>query len=219
MLRLDLTPPPGRALQALFLGAHGDDIELGCGATMLDLVRRFPGLAVTWLVLSATAERRREVEVSAERFLAGAGAREVLIEDFRDGYLPYDGGRVKDRFETLKRRLTPDVIFTPYHGDAHQDHRFICELTWNTFRDHLILEYEVPKYDPEEGAPNVFVPVDDATAEAKARHLLEAYPSQAARPWFTRDTILAVMHLRGVQARAPHYAEAFHARRLVLGAS
>lgn len=217
MLPLRLAPDRDRPLQALFLGAHGDDIELGCGATILELAGRAPGLSAHWVVLSATDERRREIEASAERFLAGARARELVIERFRDGYLPYEGGRVKDCFEALKGRVTPDVVFTHYRDDAHQDHRLVSELTWNTFRDHLILEYEVPKYDPEAGAPSVFVPVGEAAAEAKARHLLEAYPSQAARPWFTRDTILAVMRLRGVQARAPRYAEAFHARRLVLG--
>ena len=216
---LALTLAPGRSLErVLAVGCHADDVEIGCGATLLALSRARPGLRVTWVVLAAAGPRADEARASAGAFLVDAGSSEIRVHGFRDGFLPYVGGEVKDVFEGLKD-VEPDLIFTHARDDLHQDHRLACELTWNTFRDHLILEYEVPKYDPEEGAPNVFVPVDDATAEAKARHLLEAYPSQAARPWFTRDTILAVMHLRGVQARAPHYAEAFHARRLVLGAS
>ena len=166
-------------------------------------------------MVSASEERAREGERAAARFLAGAARREVAIERFRDGYLPYEGARVKDFFEDLKR-IEPDVIFTHHRADAHQDHRLVSELTWNTFRDHLILEYEIPKYDGDTGAPNAFVPLDDATAEAKVRHVMESYPSQAARPWFTADTLLATMRLRGVQARAPRYAEGFYAHKLVL---
>ena len=204
-----------RPLRALFLGAHCDDIEIGCGGTVLELARRHPDLAAHWIVLSASEERAREGEWAAARFLAGVAHREVAIERFRDGYLPYEGGRVKDYFEGLKR-IEPDVIFTHHRGDAHQDHRLVSELTWNTFRDHLILEYEIPKYDGDTGAPNAFVPLDDATAEAKVRHVMESYPSQAARPWFTADTLLATMRLRGVQARAARYAEGFYAHKFVL---
>ena len=206
----------GRPLRALFVGAHCDDIEIGCGGTALELVRRHPGMTAHWLVLSATDARAREAERAAARFLDGAAAREVVIERFRDGYLPYEGGRVKDAFEALKARVDPDVVFTHHRDDAHQDHRLACELTWNTFRDHLVLEYEIPKYDGDTGAPNAFVPLDDATAEAKVRHVMESYPSQAGRPWFTADTLLAVMRLRGVQARAPRYAEGFYARKLIV---
>jgi len=202
-------------VRALFLGAHCDDIEIGCGGTVLDLARRHPGLSAHWIVLSATAERVREGERAAGRFLTGVARQEVVIERFRDGYLPYEGARVKDFFEGLKR-IEPDVIFTHHREDAHQDHRFVSELTWNTFRDHLILEYEIPKYDGDTGAPNAFVPLDDAIADAKVRHVMESYPSQAARPWFTADTLLATMRLRGVQARAPRYAEGFYAHKLVL---
>ncbi len=201
----------------LVLGAHCDDIELGCGGTMLELTRRHPDLSVHWVVLSATDERAREAEDSAGRFLAAARSRHVEIERFRDGYFPYDGARVKDYFEALKSRVTPDLVLTHYRDDWHQDHRLVGELTWNTFRDHLILEYEIPKYDPDGGSPNVFVHLDDDIAEAKVRHVLEAYRSQATRPWFTGDTLLGLMRLRGVQARAPRYAEGFHARKLVLG--
>ena len=214
MIELRLGAPAGR-LRALFLGAHCDDIEIGCGGTMLKLARRHPRLSAHWVVLSANAERAKEAEVSAARFLGGAAPTELIIERFRDGYLPYEGARVKDFFEGLAR-IDPDVIFTHHRDDAHQDHRLVSELTWNTFRDHLILEYEIPKYDGDTGAPNAFVPLDDATAEAKVRHVMDTYASQAVRPWFTPDTLLATMRLRGVQARA-RYAEGFYARKLVLG--
>jgi LmbE family N-acetylglucosaminyl deacetylase len=211
-LSLDRAAP----LRALFLGAHCDDIEIGCGGTVLDLARR-GALDAHWVVLTGRGAREQEAERSAARFLAGARSRALVVEGFRDGYLPYEGARVKDFFESLKARVDPDVIFTPQRDDWHQDHRVVSELTWNTFRDHVILEYEVPKYDPDTGAPNVFTHLDDAVAEEKVQAILESYASQTTRPWFTRDTLLATMRLRGVQARAPRYAEGFYARKLVLG--
>ena len=217
MLELRPAFDPHSPPSVLVLGAHCDDIELGCGGTVLELARRHPDLSVYWVVLSATDERAREAEHSADRFLATVRSRQVVIERFRDGYFPYEGARVKDYFEALKSRVTPDLVLTHYRDDWHQDHRLVGELTWNTFRDHLILEYEIPKYDPDGGSPNVFVHLADDIAEAKVRHVLEAYRSQATRPWFTGDTILGQMRLRGVQARAPRYAEGFHARTLVLG--
>jgi LmbE family N-acetylglucosaminyl deacetylase len=219
MRALELAGPRDRPLRLLCLGAHCDDIEIGCGGTLLTLARRDPRLAVEWVVLSGDDTRARETARSAEAFLAGVTTRGLAVERFRDGYLPYQGERVKDYLESLKTRVDPDVVFAPYRGDWHQDHRFVGELAWSTFRDHLILEYETPKYDPEpDGAPNVLVPLDDEVAEAKVRHLLEAYPSQARRPWFTRDVFLGALRLRGIQARA-RYAEAFYARKLVLTAS
>ena len=204
-------------LRVLFIGAHCDDIEIGCGGTILALARSHPNLVVHWLVLSATDERDLEAQRAAERFLAGVSTRTLSIERFRDGYLPYEGSRVKDYFEVLKTRVDPDVIFTHYREDWHQDHRFVSEVTWSTFRHHLILEYEIPKYDAEPSeAPNLFVPIDDAAAETKVDLILAAYASQASRPWFTRDVFLGAMRLRGVQARAP-FAEAFYARKLLLG--
>ena len=203
-------------LRVLCLGAHCDDIEIGCGGTLLTLARQEPGLAVEWVVLSGDDVRAAETQRSADAFLAGVAKRGLAVERFRDGYLPYQGERVKDYFEALKTRVSPDVIFTPYRDDWHQDHRFVAELTWSTFRDHAILEYETPKYDPEpSGAPNLMVPLDDDIAEAKVRHLLTAYASQASRPWFTRDVFLGALRLRGVQART-RFAEAFYARKLLL---
>jgi LmbE family N-acetylglucosaminyl deacetylase len=219
MLTLQLAPRPSSPLRALFIGAHCDDIEIGCGGTILQLVRRFPDLLVHWVVLSATDQRAQEVERSADLFLANVGARELSISRFRDGYLPYESSQVKDYFEALKKRITPDIVFTHYRQDAHQDHRFISELSWSTFRDQLILEYEIPKYESEAGAPNLFVPLDEEIAETKARTLIKAYPSQADKPWFTQDTFLAVMRLRGIQARSKRYAEAFYAPKIVASIS
>jgi LmbE family N-acetylglucosaminyl deacetylase len=205
-----------RPLRVLCLGAHCDDIEIGCGGTILTMARQHPRLAVEWIVLSGDDERAREAQRSADAFLSDVAERRLTVERFRDGYLPYQGERLKDYFESLKRRDDPDLVFVPYRKDWHQDHRFIAELAWSTFRDHLILEYETPKYDPEpDAAPNLLVPIDDDVAEAKVRHLLDAYPSQASRPWFARDVFLGALRLRGIQARV-RFAEAFYARKMVL---
>lgn len=213
---LHLAEPRDRPLRVLCLGAHCDDIEIGCGGTILTLTRRHPRLVVDWVVLCADDERAREAQRSADCFLSGVETRQLVVERFRDGYLPYQGERVKDYFESLKTRVDPDVVFAPYRGDWHQDHRFVAELTWSTFRDHVILEYETPKYDPEpDGAPNLLVPLDDDIAEAKVRHLLDAYASQLSKPWFTRDVLLGALRLRGIQARV-RFAEAFYARKLLL---
>jgi LmbE family N-acetylglucosaminyl deacetylase len=205
-----------KSLRVLCIGAHCDDIEIGCGATLLRLADERP-LEVTWLILSSTAERAREARVSAGRFLRAARSSTLLIEALRDGYLPADWAEAKDAIEALKRQARPDVIFTAERDDRHQDHRVVSELTWNTFRDHLILEYEIPKYDGGLGAPNCYVPLTRATAQQKARLLVASYPTQRARAWFSADTFMALMRLRGVECNAPEgYAEAFHARKVVV---
>ena len=217
MKTLQLAGGPDAPLHALCIGAHCDDIEIGCGGTLRELARRHRQLSVHWVVLAATDERARESERSADRFLAGVAARTLTIARFRDGYLPYQAEPVKDYVQALAGERRPDLVFTPYRGDWHQDHRLVNELTWSTFRDHLILEYEIRKWDPEPtGAPNLLVPIDDELAEAKARHLVEAYASQASKPWFTRDAFLGAMRVRGIQVRA-RFAEAFYARTLLLG--
>ena len=217
MLGLLLDRPRTEPLRVLLLGAHCDDIEIGCGGTILELAARYPELSVHWVVLSSNDERAPEAEACARRFLAGAGRSEVRVERFRDGYFPYDGGPIKDYFESLKS-AEPHVIFTHYRNDWHQDHRLVCELTWNTWRDHLILEYEVPKYDPDVGSPNLFVHVSETNAEAKIGHLMECYPSQTKRRWFTPDTFLGSMRLRGIECGAPRFAEGFYCRKMVLAA-
>lgn len=214
---LEIQRPDGRPPTYLFLGAHCDDIEIGCGGTILGLREARPEAEVHWVVFSSTEERRRETLEGARRLLGEEHLPSVRIEAFRDGYLPHQGAEVKDCFEAIKRTISPDVIFTHYRHDLHQDHRLVNELTWNTWRDHLILEYEIPKWDGDLGQPNVFVPISAAHVEQKVKLVLEVYPSQAAKEWLDADTLKAIMRLRGVESNAPdRHAEAFYARKLVL---
>jgi LmbE family N-acetylglucosaminyl deacetylase len=203
-------------LRVLCLGSHADDLEIGCGGTLMTLVRSNPSVCVKWIVFSAVEERAKEARTSAARFLEGAAAADIRVESFRDGFFPYGGGDIKQYFEELKRGYSPDLIFTHYRDDRHQDHRLISDLTWNTFRHHLILEYEIPKYDGDFGSPNTFVPLDEDTCRRKARSILELFRTQHDRQWFTEDTFLAVLRLRGVEAASPTgYAEAFFCRKAV----
>jgi LmbE family N-acetylglucosaminyl deacetylase len=207
----------GDTLKVLCLGAHSDDIEIGCGGTVIKLIKDHKRVAFDWVVLSADEERNKEAKASAAAFLAGAVHRNVVIKEFRDGFLPYTGGEIKDYFEELKREVDPDLIFTHCRQDLHQDHRLVSELTWNTFRDHLILEYEIAKYDGDLGAPNIFVHLDEAVCAAKTRNILKHFRTQAGNSWFTEDTFRAIMRLRGIESNAPSgYAEGFYGRKLVL---
>jgi LmbE family N-acetylglucosaminyl deacetylase len=215
-LRLGDAATPG-PLTILVLGAHADDIEIGCGGTLLWLAEEHPDASVHWLVFSASGGREPEARASAEQFLAGFSASRVVVEDFRDGFLPHRGETVKDRFEALKGELSPDLILTHHRHDLHQDHRLVCELTWNTFRDHLILEYEIPKYDGDFGSPNVFVPLSESLARRKVETILARFASQRDRHWFTEDLFRAAMRIRGMESNAPEgLAEAFYCRKLVL---
>lgn len=201
----------------LVIGGHSDDIEIGCGGSVLRLLHEHPGLQVFWLVLSAHGKRVDEARSSAEALLADVADREVLIDSFRDGFLPYEGGAVKDRFEELKRRVEPDLILTHYGHDAHQDHRLVSELAWNTFRDHLILEFEIPKYDGDLGQPNVYVRLEESFVRGKIEHLFRHFPSQHGRHWFAEDLFRGVMRMRGMECNSPsRYAEAFYARKLTV---
>lgn len=206
-----------RALRVLAIGAHADDIEIGCGGTMLTWLDDGPPLDVTWVVWGAVGAREQEARRSADYFLQRASRHHVIVHGFKDGYLPYEGGRIKDEFERLKLEVEPDIVFTHYRDDRHQDHRVVSDLTWHTFRCHTILEYEVPKYDGDLGTPNVFVPLAREVCDAKVHGLLTYFPSQAARPWFTSETFLGLARLRGIEAAASaEYAEAFYARKLRL---
>jgi LmbE family N-acetylglucosaminyl deacetylase len=213
-----LTLAPREPLrEILLLGAHSDDIEIGCGATVLRLVAEHPGLHVHWVVLSAEGQRATEARASAGDFLTGAEEVTIEIEAFRERYFPFDGGAVKEWFDELGRRVSPQVVLTHRRDDAHQDHRTVADLTWNTFRDHLILEYEIPKWDGDLGRPNVFVPVDRAVAERKIDLLMSGFPSQHDRYWFGPDTFWAMLRLRGVEARVPSgFAEGFHGHKMLL---
>src|SRR5882724_7158950 len=206
-----------RTLRVLCLGAHCDDIEIGCGGTLLRLISEGWKLDVRWVVLCSNETRGEEARASAKAFLTGATRHEIFIERFRDGFLPYSGPPVKEYFEELKKAPTPDVIFTHHRADFHQDHRLICELTWNTFRDHLILEYEIPKFDGDLGQPNFFVPLEQEIYQKKVRYIMDAFETQHAKRWFEQETFLALMRLRGMECVARSgYAEAFHCRKLVL---
>lgn len=211
-------PPADAPLTVLCLGAHCDDIEIGCGGTLLELLGRRDNVTLHWQVFASTPPRRKEAEAGAEAFGAGAAALELEVLDFRDGFLPYEGAAVKEAMEAVKRRVQPDLILTHYRHDLHQDHRVISDLTWNTFRDHLILEYEIPKWDGDLGVPNAFVAISEPTARKKIEILQSVYNSQNAKHWFTDDLFWSLLRLRGMEANAPsRLAEAFHSRKLGIG--
>jgi LmbE family N-acetylglucosaminyl deacetylase len=217
MLRLSLTNGPATPKRILCLGAHCDDIEIGCGGTLLRLIKELPSVSVSWVTFSSTADRKIETEESAAAFLAGAAETSVVVHSFRDGFFPYRGSEIKAVFEELKLAVEPDLILTHYGHDAHQDHRVISELTWNTYRDHLILEYEIPKYDGDLGSPNFFVDLSRAHCTRKVQALMRVYGSQRSKAWFTEETFWGVLRLRGVEARADSgFAEGFYCRKVVV---
>jgi len=202
--------------RVLCVGAHADDIEIGCGATLLKLTEQHPALQVMWVVFSAEGVRQAEARASARAFLRKAGNAQIVIEDFRGSFFPFQGEQIKAFFETLKA-FQPDLVFTHYREDRHQDHRVLSDLAWNTFRSHTILEYEIPKYDGDFGAPNLFVPVSLAQLKRKSRYLLTHFASQANKHWFSEDLFLATPRIRGMECDSPtRYAEAFYSRKLVL---
>jgi LmbE family N-acetylglucosaminyl deacetylase len=204
-------------LRVLALGAHADDIEIGCGGTLLRLAAEHPDLDVTWVVFSSSPDRAREAQASAAAFLAGVRQPRVIVKDFRDGYLPYLAEQVKNEFEALKGQVAPDLVLTHYREDRHQDHRLVSDLTWNTWRNHLILEYEIPKYDGDMGSPNFFAPLPAATLERKVELVVKGFPTQVGKPWFTPDVFRALARLRGMECVAPEgLAEAFYCRKAVL---
>ena len=206
-----------RVKRVLCLGAHSDDIEIGCGGTVLQMTEQSKSLEFYWLVLCANPERTMEAQRSAKAFLARARKKTIVVKPFQDGFLPYLGSPIKECFEELKEAFTPDVIFTHCRHDLHQDHRLMCELTWNTFRDHLILEYEVPKYDADLRSPNFFVPLSDAQARKKVNNLMRYFTTQRNKRWFREELFYGLMRLRSTEAASPtHYSEAFYCRKALL---
>jgi LmbE family N-acetylglucosaminyl deacetylase len=206
-----------RALRVLCVGAHCDDIEIGCGGTLAVLQARKRGVIVDWVVLSGTVERRRETQQSMRRFVRPGCRGTLQFAEFPDGRFPTVYGGIKDFFESLKSESRPDLILCHERDDRHQDHRVVNEMVWNTFRDELVLEYEIPKWDGGLGQPNVYVPVSRKLAVAKVDALLKSYRSQANRDWFRRDTFFAMLRLRGLECRSSSgYAEAFHGRKVCL---
>ena len=217
MLPLNLSRDPAAPLQVLCLGAHSDDIEIGCGGTILQLLSGYSNVDVRWIVFSSSPERKREARASADLFLKKAKRKKVIVKNFRDGFFPYDGAKIKEFLEEMKKDLNPGLIFTHYRDDRHQDHRLISDLTWNTFRRHLILEYEIPKYDGDMGSPNWFVPLKPQICERKIKYICEMFKTQRVKEWLTEDTFLAIMRLRGIECQAPDkHAEAFYCRKLTL---
>jgi LmbE family N-acetylglucosaminyl deacetylase len=216
MKTLPLASAKGQ-LSLLLLGAHSDDIEIGAGATLLSLIASGAKIDVTWCVLSGGAAREGEARASAAAFLAGSANSEIEILSFRDGFFPQQGEKIKEWFESLKSRKNPDAIFTHYRDDAHQDHREVCQLTWNTFRNHLIFEYEIPKWDGDLGQPNAYFPITDSIMERKIDLLETHFKTQSEKHWFDMETFRGLARLRGNECRAPErYAEAFYSRKLAL---
>jgi len=205
-----------RPLKVLCVGAHSDDIEIGCGGLILSLVKGRRPVDVTWVVFSGSREREREARRGAAAFLKGASRANVIIKQFKDGHFPYEGPAIKAVFESLKP-VNPDLVLTHYRDDRHQDHRVLSDLAWNTFRNHFVLEYEIPKFDGDLGQANCFVPLDRATAARKASYLDKAFGTQRDKHWFSSETFMGLMRLRGMECRAPGgYAEAFYSRKASL---
>jgi LmbE family N-acetylglucosaminyl deacetylase len=206
-----------KPLRLLCLGAHSDDIEIGSGGTILNLIKQDYNLDVCWVVFGSKGIRAREAKHSAAQLLTGVRKKKILIRNFRDGHFPFQGTEIKLLFEQIKHAYTPDLVLTHYRDDRHQDHRLISDLTWNTFRNHAILEYEVPKYDGDLGIPNFFVQLDASLCKEKVHHILDNFASQKQKHWFTEDTFLSMLRIRGIESCSPSkYAEAFYCRKGVL---
>jgi len=211
-----LSVAPTSLRTVLCVGAHSDDIEIGCGGTLLSLLRQHPGLKIIWVVFSAEAPRDIEARRSAQDFLGSQGGHEIRILSYRTSFFPYQGEAIKESFEQLAAEFSPDLVFTHGRDDRHQDHRVLSDLAWNTFRRHLILEYEIPKYDGDLGVPNVFVPLADDLVERKVAGLLHHFQTQNNKHWFAEDLFRGLMRIRGMECGVK-YAEAFYGRKLTFG--
>jgi LmbE family N-acetylglucosaminyl deacetylase len=220
MQKLTLDRVDGRPFRVLCLGAHSDDLEIGCYAAVDHLMSTIAEIEILWMVFCGKGVRGEEAVKSAERLLHGVPKRRILLKEFRDGFLPYTGGEVKDCFEELKGLVDPDLILTHYRDDRHQDHRLVSELTWNTWRDHFILEYEIPKYDGDMGSPNLFIPFGEEVLNRKIDHLLKSFASQQGKQWYDPETFRGMARVRGMECASPgNFAEAFYCRKLVLSNS
>ena len=217
MLALNFENKAPDGINVLCLGAHCDDIEIGCGGSILKLIKSQQINSIVWITFCSNQVREKEAFDSANSFLADVKNKKIIIRDFKDGFLPYIGFDVKEEFEKLKQEIQPDLIFTHYRHDLHQDHRLICDLTWNTFRNHFILEYEIPKYDGDLGTPNLFLVLDDDIVKQKLDIIFENFKSQYTKEWFSRETLTSLMKLRAVECQAARkYAEAFYNRKTIL---
>ncbi|HKZ65995.1 MAG TPA: PIG-L deacetylase family protein [Chitinophagaceae bacterium] len=201
----------------LCMGAHCDDIEIGCGGSLLNLLETHPVDFVQWVVFASDEERKQEAITSANAFLKNAKEKEILVFDYRDAFLNYSGMEIKEKFESIKKEIDPDLIFTHYRDDRHQDHKLLSDFTWNTFRQHLILEYEIPKFDGDLGMPNFFVRLNEEQANKKTQIIMDSFKSQAGKHWFDKETFQALMRIRGMESACmTKYAEAFYARKMIL---
>jgi len=217
MIPLTLDVAAKGPLQVLCLGCHADDIEIGCGGTILRLIGERPDCVFHWVVFSATGARAAEANSAAAQFVDTSRLNGPFLKAFPDGFMPFVGAEIKTFFEELKQSVSPDLVFTHSRRDAHQDHRLVAELTWNTFRNHLILEYEIPKYDGDMGQPNVFVPLTSEICDKKVNLIVNTFRTQCGKSWFEAETFRALMRLRGMECNAPSgYAEAFYGRKVVL---
>lgn len=217
MMNATFSVSPEQGLTLLLLGAHCDDIEIGCGGTLLKMIEDYEIDRIMWVVFSSDEIRKKEAVISAEQFLTSVSNVDVQVFDYKDGYLPSVWSTLKDEFEIIKEKVTPDIIFTHYRHDWHQDHRLINELTWNTFRNHLIFEYEIPKYDGDLGNPNLFVPLTEQYIKQKKKIIVESFRSQRDKQWFDDALLTSIMRIRGLEcASESKYAEAFYSRKMVL---
>jgi LmbE family N-acetylglucosaminyl deacetylase len=217
VLRVKLGDAGQPLRRMLCLGAHCDDIEIGCGGTILKLLTLYPRMEICWVVFSSDGVREREACKCAALFLQGTRQPRVIVRDFRNGFFPFVGAEIKEFFEELKSEFQPDLIFTHYRDDRHQDHRTLSDLTWNTFRNHMILEYEIPKYDGDLGSPNFFVSLEPAICKRKIRYIRSAFSSQRDKHWFTEDAFQALLRIRGIECGSPSkFAEAFYCRKMAL---
>jgi LmbE family N-acetylglucosaminyl deacetylase len=216
MLNMKLGDPGAEGYQLLCLGAHCDDIEIGAGGTLLKMFENYPISYVKWVVFASNEVRKQEAIASAKRYLEGVPKHDIVVLDYRDAFLSYSGHEIKEHFEAIKREFTPDLVFTHYRNDRHQDHRLLSDFAWNTFRSHCIWEYEIPKYDGDLGIPNTYVQLTEAQANKKIDIILESFASQEGKHWFDRETFQALMRIRGMESAClTKYAEAFHVRKAI----
>ena len=216
MLQMVLKTMPNQHLKILCIGAHSDDIEIGCGGSILRFLSEYKDVEVYWAVLGSNGKRDKEVIGSANKFLANAKKKKIIIKNFKNSYFPYVGGEIKKFFEKNLKKISPEIIFTHYRNDLHQDHRIVSDLTWNTFRDHHILEYEIIKYDGDIGTPNFYVHLSNEVCREKIEIISESFKTQRNKDWFTKDSFYSILRVRGIESRAPEkFAEGFYCRKII----